>query len=458
MIPQASPDALLIINQLLSVNPHSRPTATQALAFEYLKGAETMCDYDKQYLTRPPADLFDFENEKYTLEELRELIVGEVRLSAYQNQGLREKLRSESKREDKEISQNRRISDSKSSSAFEEHLTSSIASSRRISHNDESKGKSTRDSDSDSRRGGRDDMKSTPAAVDDITAEEAELARIQQMDTNPTHRNSLSRSLSNTSNINASQREAMKATKSSIPSNPQGSIAYRQSSTTSKTNLPSTTESRMKSSRGSVSSTEESKDYLRHHEPSTSSTYGHVLSATNRGPKTPPAVKMDIIIQKGLRAKRVALKEDATTAPSHSEEKEQMTDADRSNISAVKGAAQSSSFLKGRHFGFLRSTSGTANRSSQQPQHSATSGQAESQQKSDLAHPAGISSLLSQFSGRYQGLGRSKTTGTTNSSSNSNAAAEQTSTNPSGGPLTKFAASKLVRASSAKDAQARGPR
>jgi hypothetical protein len=442
---------------LLSVDPHSRPTASQALAFEYLKGAETMCDYDKQYLTRPPADLFDFENEKYSLEELKELIVGEVRLSAYQNQGLREKLQaqSDSKREDKEglsAYQNRR-SDSKSSSASEEYPTSS-APSHRISYNSDGKAKSSRDSDSNSRRGVRDDAKSTPAAVDEITAEEAELARIQQMDTNPTHRNSLSRSLSNNI-INPAQRETIKATKSSIPSN-QGSLAYRQSSTTSKTTASSAIESRMNSSRSSTGNIEESKDYLTHHQPSTSSTYGNVLSASNRGPKTPPPMKMDIIIQKGLRAKRVALEEDATDMASHIEEKEQMTDVDRSSISAVKGAAQSSSFLKGRHFGFMRSSS-NANRTNQPQQLSTASGQTENHQRNDPAHAAGISSLLSQFSGRYQGLSsRSKTAVTAASSSNPDTAAERT--NPSSGPLSKFVASKLVRAASAPGVQPRGPR
>jgi hypothetical protein len=415
-----------------------------------------MCDYDKQYLTRPPADLFDFENEKNTLEELKELIVGEVRLSAYQNQGLREKLnaQSEFKREDKEglsAYQNRR-SDS-SSSAYEDYPTSSTAS-RRISSDSDGKAKNTRDLDSNSRRAGRDDVKNTPASVDDITAEEAELARIQQMDTNPTHRNSFSRSLSNNI-INPAQREAIKATKSSIPSN-QGSIAYRQSSTTSKTNAPSATEARMKPSRTSGSNIEESKDYLTHHQPSTSSTYGNVLSASNRGPKTPPPMKMDIIIQKGLRAKRVALEEDATDTASNSEEKEQMTDVGRNNISAVKGAAQSSSFLKSRHFGFMRSSS-NANRSNPPQQPSTASGQTESHQKNDTAHPAGISSLLSQFSGRYQGLSsRSKTAGTTASSSNPDTAAQ--STNPSSGPLTKSVASKLIRSVSAPGVQPRGPR
>ena len=92
VIPQGSTQAIQLINKLLAVDPVIRPTAHQALTFEYLKDAEILCDYDKQYLSRPPSTLFDFESEKYSLEQLKELIIGEVRLSAVQNQELRAKL------------------------------------------------------------------------------------------------------------------------------------------------------------------------------------------------------------------------------------------------------------------------------------------------------------------------------------------------------------------------------
>ena len=89
VIPNATAPALDLITQLLSVNPALRPTAPQALNFPYLQGTETVLtvDYSRNYLSRPPRELFDFENEKYSLEELRGLIEGEVRI--YENEGAR---------------------------------------------------------------------------------------------------------------------------------------------------------------------------------------------------------------------------------------------------------------------------------------------------------------------------------------------------------------------------------
>lgn len=420
-----------------------------------------MCDYDKQYLSRPPADLFDFESEKYSLEQLKELIVGEVQLSAFQNKALRSKLgaQNEVRREDKEIAQSRR-NEAKTSSVPDKSLTSSAASSHGISYSSESKVKGMRESDNNLRKGERDDAKITTAVVDDITAEEAELARSQQMDTNPTQRNSLARSLSTNNNINAAQREAMKTTKISTSSNHQGSLAYRQSSNIPKTNVSSATESRIKLSRsGSVISNEESKDALAQHQQSNPSTYGNVLSLTNRGPKTPPPIKMDIIIQKGLKAKKVALEEDASNMKSHSEEKEEMIAPEKNNTSGVASAQSStgtSSFLKSRHFGFMRSNSNAGRTNQpQHPQQSTTSSQADNH-RNDAAHAAGISSLLSQFSGRYQSMSSRAKSADPNANINPNPAIEHT--NPSGGPLSKLAASKIVRSVSAPGVQARASR
>ena len=92
VIPDASLEALRLVDKLLSVNPQARPTAAQALSFEFLEDAETLCEYDKKYLSRPPKELFDFEQEKYSLDELKRLIIGEVRISELQNQALKGKL------------------------------------------------------------------------------------------------------------------------------------------------------------------------------------------------------------------------------------------------------------------------------------------------------------------------------------------------------------------------------
>ena len=85
VVPSASPEALDLVTRLLSVDPTVRPTAAQALAADFLKDAETLCDYDRRYLSRPPRELFDFEQEKYSLEELKGLIIGEVKVSQLQS-------------------------------------------------------------------------------------------------------------------------------------------------------------------------------------------------------------------------------------------------------------------------------------------------------------------------------------------------------------------------------------
>ena len=92
VVPDSSPDAIHLITKLLSIDPIMRPTAAQALSFAFLQDAETLCDYDKKYLSRPPKELFDFEQEKYSLDELKSLIIGEVRISELQNHALKAKL------------------------------------------------------------------------------------------------------------------------------------------------------------------------------------------------------------------------------------------------------------------------------------------------------------------------------------------------------------------------------
>jgi serine/threonine protein kinase len=78
VIPAASPEALLLINSLLSVNPRRRPSAAQSLTYAYLRDAETLCDYNIQYLQRPPEGYFSFESAKLGADALRQMILGEV--------------------------------------------------------------------------------------------------------------------------------------------------------------------------------------------------------------------------------------------------------------------------------------------------------------------------------------------------------------------------------------------
>ena len=82
VVPDAPPAALSLMSRLLSVDPARRPTASEALDFEFLADAEVLCDYSKAYLRRPPRELFDFEHEKYSLEELRGMIISEAKKSA----------------------------------------------------------------------------------------------------------------------------------------------------------------------------------------------------------------------------------------------------------------------------------------------------------------------------------------------------------------------------------------
>lgn len=82
VVPDASADAIQLLESLLELCPDNRPTAMQALDFSFLDGAEVLHDYSKTYLMKPTSDYFDFEKEKYTAMELKKMIDQEVRLSA----------------------------------------------------------------------------------------------------------------------------------------------------------------------------------------------------------------------------------------------------------------------------------------------------------------------------------------------------------------------------------------
>ena len=78
-IPEASTEALDILEGLLSLDPKKRPTASEALADPYIADAQILCDYSAVQLVRPDKEFFEFEQEKFSLEALRAMIVEEVR-------------------------------------------------------------------------------------------------------------------------------------------------------------------------------------------------------------------------------------------------------------------------------------------------------------------------------------------------------------------------------------------
>ena len=57
-------DAVNLLEQLLTINPVYRCSAESALQSLFLRGADILCDYSKDYLHRPSIDDFDFEQEK----------------------------------------------------------------------------------------------------------------------------------------------------------------------------------------------------------------------------------------------------------------------------------------------------------------------------------------------------------------------------------------------------------
>ena len=89
MIPEASEESIIFISNLLDINPKHRPTAIQALDLPYLQDADILCDYTNyynniQYNTQSNGGykvnpkLFEFENQKCTLNQLKDEIHSEV--------------------------------------------------------------------------------------------------------------------------------------------------------------------------------------------------------------------------------------------------------------------------------------------------------------------------------------------------------------------------------------------
>ena len=497
VIPQGSPQAIQLINKLLAVDPVIRPTAHQALTFDYLKDAEILCDYEKQYLQRPPSTLFDFESEKYSLEQLKELIVGEVRLSAVSNQELRAKLGMPEEepipieiiKKNDEVTPTAVINNTVPSdipavargtisfnavtnatafaqaAAVAAQAAAATTQRRMSSSNNDIKANASvgangnkydfhngpRDNEGRSLRrtsasepcnsNNQNNVVNNSKTIDSSTTlNEQYLAREAQMDTNTTQRanvgskilfSSASNNATTTpSNIAAIARDvdAVKIAKSSSSTTTNSNTAprrlsegnsLRQASTSEKADKLSQRSSTggMQSERTSDRISDRTSERISERssgaingnaiaESQQSAPYGHVLSTVSRGPKTPSPRKMDVIMAKGAKAKKQSLEsganDDQATASS-----DNLTAANIDNSANGGGNTNSSSsFLKNRHFGFMRSATASSSRPISANDNSNSNSTNSSVRSSDgqSGQTAGLSSLLSQFSGRYQSL------------------------------------------------------
>ena len=78
VVPQASAEAVELLEALLAMNPSLRPSAETALGFRYLANVPPLADYSRVRIHRPPPEYFDFEMEKHTLASLKAMIAEEV--------------------------------------------------------------------------------------------------------------------------------------------------------------------------------------------------------------------------------------------------------------------------------------------------------------------------------------------------------------------------------------------
>ena len=493
VIPQGSPQAIQLINKLLAVDPVIRPTAHQALTFDYLKDAEILCDYEKQYLQRPPSTLFDFESEKYSLEQLKELIVGEVRLSAVSNQELRAKL-GMPEEEPLPIETIKKIEEVIPTAVINHPAPSDIpavargtisfnavtnatafaqaaavaaqaaaaTTQRRMSssNNDIKASVGANGNKYDFHNGPRDNegrslrrtsasepsnsnhqnnvVNNTKTIDSSTTLNEQYLAREAQMDTNTTQRANIgskilfSSSSNNTttpSNIAAIARDvdAVKIAKSTTTTSSTTTTnsntasrrlsegnSLRQASTSEKADRVSQRSSTggMQSERTSERTSGSVNGNVTAETPQTAP-YGHVLSTISRGPKTPSPRKMDVIMAKGAKAKKQSLESGANEDRNDDKiqataSSDALTAANIDNNANGGNTNSSSSFLKNRHFGFMRSATTSSSRpiSANENSNSNSNSNNSSVRSADGqgGQTAGLSSLLSQFSGRYQSL------------------------------------------------------
>jgi serine/threonine protein kinase len=79
-IPQATPDALELLETLLDLNPKRRPSAAHALQYSYLHDAQVLCDYSSPQVMPRKIDekYFDFERIEYSLSALQNMVREEV--------------------------------------------------------------------------------------------------------------------------------------------------------------------------------------------------------------------------------------------------------------------------------------------------------------------------------------------------------------------------------------------
>ena len=78
-IPQASPEALVLLEDLMDLNPARRPSASRALEYAYVKDAQLLHEYTDNVLPRRVDEkFFDFERQEYSLEALQRMVREEV--------------------------------------------------------------------------------------------------------------------------------------------------------------------------------------------------------------------------------------------------------------------------------------------------------------------------------------------------------------------------------------------
>lgn len=78
-IPQASPEALQLLEKLMDLNPKNRPSASGALEFDYISDAQLLHEYTDDVMPRRVDEkFFDFEREEYSLEALQKMVLEEV--------------------------------------------------------------------------------------------------------------------------------------------------------------------------------------------------------------------------------------------------------------------------------------------------------------------------------------------------------------------------------------------
>lgn len=85
LFPDATIQAVELLESSLMLNPADRPTAQEALQYSFFGDAETLYDYSLDYLKPSPTNFFEFEMAKITVPVLKEMIDNEVLLSSATN-------------------------------------------------------------------------------------------------------------------------------------------------------------------------------------------------------------------------------------------------------------------------------------------------------------------------------------------------------------------------------------